>query len=81
MRAKKSATLQKLGLVLGVGAGLLFGIAALARLTVIFGAPFFVFVGGGGSYWRRALSAGLGASPCPMHPDPSAGAPSRRSGG
>jgi hypothetical protein len=42
-------------------AGFIFGIAALARLTVIFGAPFFVFVGGGGSYWRRALSAGLGA--------------------
>jgi hypothetical protein len=42
-------------------AGLIFGIAALARLTVIFGAPFFVFVGGGGTFWRRALSAGLGA--------------------
>jgi len=42
-------------------AGLVFGIAALARLTVIFGAPFFVFVGGGGTFWRRALSAGLGA--------------------
>jgi hypothetical protein len=43
-------------------AGFLFGVAALARLTIIFGAPFFVFVGGGGSYFRRALSAGLGAS-------------------
>jgi hypothetical protein len=42
-------------------AGLIFGIAALARLTMIFGAPFFVFVGGGGTFWRRALSAGLGA--------------------
>ncbi len=42
-------------------AGLVFGVAALARLTVIFGAPFFVFVGGGGTFWRRALSAGLGA--------------------
>jgi hypothetical protein len=42
-------------------AGFVFGVAALARLTVIFGAPFFVFVGGGGSYRRRALSAGLGA--------------------
>jgi hypothetical protein len=42
-------------------AGLVFGIAALARLPVILGAPFFVFVGGGGSYRRRALSAGLGA--------------------
>lgn len=43
-------------------AGLLFGLAALSRLTVIFGAPFFLFVGGGGSYRRRALSAGLGAA-------------------
>jgi hypothetical protein len=43
-------------------AGLIFGIAALGRLTIIFGAPFFVFVGGGGSFWRRAFSAGLGAA-------------------
>jgi hypothetical protein len=43
-------------------AGLLFGTAALARLTTIFGAPFFVFVGGGGTLKRRAVSAGLGAS-------------------
>jgi hypothetical protein len=43
-------------------AGFLFGLGALARLTVIFGAPFFVFVGGGGSYTRRAISAGLGAA-------------------
>jgi hypothetical protein len=42
-------------------AGLLFGTAALARLTVLLGAPFFVFVGGGGSLFRRAFSAGLGA--------------------
>ena len=42
-------------------AGLLFGIAGLARLPVIFGAAFFVFVGGGGSYRSRAISAGLGA--------------------
>ena len=42
-------------------AGLLFGTAALARLTTIFGAPFFVLVGGGGTMWRRAVSAGLGA--------------------
>jgi hypothetical protein len=42
-------------------AGFVFGIGALARLPVILGAPFFVFVGGGGSYWRRAFSAGLGA--------------------
>ncbi|MBA3307928.1 MAG: hypothetical protein H0T04_04490 [Chloroflexi bacterium] len=42
-------------------AGLLLGVAALARLPAIFGAPFFVFVGGGGSLFRRAFSAGLGA--------------------
>ncbi|CAN5742744.1 hypothetical protein BH24CHL6_BH24CHL6_06020 [soil metagenome] len=43
-------------------AGLVFGLAALARLTVIFGAPFFAFVGAGGSFWRRAFWAGLGAA-------------------
>ncbi len=43
-------------------AGLLFGLACTARLTVVFGAPFFAFVGGGGSWWRRTLSAGLGAA-------------------
>ncbi len=42
-------------------AGLAFGTAALARLTTILGAPFFVFVGGGGGYLRRAFTAGLGA--------------------
>lgn len=42
-------------------AGLLFGIACTARLTIVFGAPFFVFVGSGGSAARRAISAGLGA--------------------
>ena len=42
-------------------AGLLFGIACTARLTIVFGAPFFVFVGSGGSAARRAVSAGLGA--------------------
>lgn len=41
--------------------GLLFGIAATARLTVVFGAPFFMLVGGGGSWVRRSFSAGLGA--------------------
>jgi hypothetical protein len=35
--------------------------AALARLTTIFGAPFFVFVGGARSWLRRAIGAGLGA--------------------
>jgi hypothetical protein len=43
-------------------AGFVFGLAALSRLTIIFGAPFFLFVGGGGSYFRRALSAGIGAA-------------------
>ncbi len=42
-------------------AGLLFGIACTARLTVVFGAPFFMIVGGGGSWVRRSVSAGLGA--------------------
>jgi hypothetical protein len=42
-------------------AGLLLGIGALARLPVIFGAPFLLFVGAGGSYRARALSAGIGA--------------------
>jgi hypothetical protein len=43
-------------------AGLLFGLACTARLTVVFGAPFFILVGSGGTWRRRALSAGLGAS-------------------
>ena len=42
-------------------AGFVFGIAAMARLTVIFAAPFFLFVGPGGSIWRRGASAALGA--------------------
>ena len=42
-------------------AGLLFGIACTARLTVVFGAPFFILVGGGGTWLRRSASAGLGA--------------------
>ncbi len=43
-------------------AGFLLGLAALARLTTLFGAPFFVLVGSGGSVRRRAVSAGLGAA-------------------
>ena len=43
-------------------AGFVFGLGALARLPVIFGAPFFLFVGGGGSFWKRGLAAGLGAA-------------------
>jgi hypothetical protein len=42
-------------------AGFMFGLACTARVTVLFGAPFFVFVGAGGSRWRRGWSAGLGA--------------------
>jgi hypothetical protein len=43
-------------------AGLLFGIACTARLTVAFGAPLFMLVGGGGSWARRSISAGIGAA-------------------
>ena len=43
-------------------AGFVFGVAALARLTVIFAAPFFLFVGPGGSIVRRGASAALGAA-------------------
>lgn len=43
-------------------AGLLFGLACTARLTIVFGAPFFLFVGSGGTVARRAVSAGLGAA-------------------
>jgi hypothetical protein len=43
-------------------AGILLGLAATSRLTVIFGLPFLLLVGGGGTWWRRSLSAGLGAA-------------------
>jgi hypothetical protein len=42
-------------------AGILFGLACTARLTVAFGAIFFVLVGSAGPWWRRGLSAALGA--------------------
>lgn len=42
-------------------AGLLFGLAATARLPIVFGAPFFMLVGSGGTWVRRSVSAGLGA--------------------
>jgi len=45
-----------------VAAGLLFGLAVTARLTILFGFPFFVLVGGGGSWTRRGLLAGAGAA-------------------
>jgi hypothetical protein len=40
--------------------GLLLGIAVTARLPMIFAAPFFVLVGGGGTPLRRLVSAGVG---------------------
>jgi hypothetical protein len=43
-------------------AGLLFGLACTSRLTVLFAAPFFLFVGGGGTWLRRGFSAALGAA-------------------
>jgi hypothetical protein len=45
-----------------VAIGFLFGLAATARLTILFGAPFFMLVGSGGSWQRRTVSAGLGAA-------------------
>ncbi len=43
-----------------VVAGLLLGIAATARLPLVFAAPFFMFVGGGGSALRRTIATGVG---------------------
>jgi hypothetical protein len=42
--------------------GLLFGLAATARLSILVAAPFFLLVGSGGSWWRRGWSAGIGAA-------------------
>ena len=42
-------------------AGVLFGLACTSRLTVVFAAPFFILVGSGGSWQRRAWSAAIGA--------------------
>jgi len=42
-------------------AGMLLGLAALARLPVVFGFPFLLLVGGG-TFLRRALSAGIGTA-------------------
>jgi hypothetical protein len=46
----------------GFAIGLLFGLATTARLTVILAAPFFMLVGPGGGWWRRAWSVGVGAA-------------------
>jgi hypothetical protein len=43
-----------------VAAGLLLGLAVTSRLTVVFGVVFLVLVGGGGTWRRRAVSAGFG---------------------
>jgi hypothetical protein len=43
-------------------AGFLFGVACTARVTIAFGAPFFVLVGAGGSWPRRTISAAVGAA-------------------
>ncbi len=45
-----------------VAAGVCLGLAATARLTVAFGLPFLLLVGGGGGWPRRALSTLLGTS-------------------
>ena len=47
---------------LQVAAGILFGLAVTARLTILFGFPFFLLVGGGGSWLRRGMLAGAGAA-------------------
>ncbi|HEV8545584.1 MAG TPA: hypothetical protein VGQ64_04790, partial [Candidatus Limnocylindrales bacterium] len=43
-------------------AGLLFGLACTSRLTIVFAAPFYLLVGGGGSWLRRGASAAVGAA-------------------
>jgi hypothetical protein len=45
-----------------VAAGLLFGLACCARLTILFGFPFLLLVGGGRTWLRRGLLAGAGAA-------------------
>lgn len=46
----------------GIGAGILFGLACLGRLTAVFGAPFFAFVGPGRTWVRRAVAAAIGCA-------------------
>ena len=43
-----------------VGAGVLLGLAATSRLTIAFGAVFLLFVGGGGTWFRRGAWAAVG---------------------
>lgn len=45
-----------------LAAGFLLGLAATARLPMIFGTPFLVLVGSGGTWQRRAISAAVGAA-------------------
>jgi hypothetical protein len=45
-----------------IAAGVFFGLAVTARLTILFGFPFLILVGGGGSWMRRGLLAGAGAA-------------------
>ena len=45
---------------LQVAAGILFGLAVTARLTILMGFPFLMIVGGGGTWIRRSLLAGAG---------------------
>ena len=47
---------------LQVAAGILFGLAVTARLTILFGFPFLMLVGGGGTWARRTMLAGAGAA-------------------
>jgi hypothetical protein len=58
---------RAVGLIQGIDgrqflAGFFFGLACTARLTMIFAAPFFILVGGGGTWLRRGWSAALGAA-------------------
>ena len=47
---------------LQIAAGVLFGLAVTARLTILFGFPFLMLVGGGGTWFRRTMLAGAGAA-------------------
>jgi hypothetical protein len=45
-----------------VAAGIMFGLAVTARLTILLGFPFLILVGGGGTWLRRGMLAGAGAA-------------------